>query len=154
MAAMFAAIGDTPYGIMLLLHILAVMVAFAPAFVHPILGSQLRAGGDDGGFRSAMAAMYGNGRRIYAPALIVAGILGFGLSGMSGGVYALSQGWLIASIVVWIAMNGLLHAMILPGERAVGQGDDTGQKRVDTGGMLIALLLLVMLFLMIFKPGA
>ena len=31
---MFAAIGDTPYKIMLLVHILAIMVAFAPAFVH------------------------------------------------------------------------------------------------------------------------
>jgi uncharacterized membrane protein len=149
---MFAAIGDTPYGIMMVLHILAVMAAFAPAFVHPILGGQLRSDGDSG-YRSVMTRVAGNGRRIYAPALIVAGVLGFGLSGMSDGVYALSQGWLIASIVVWIAMNGVLHALIIPGERAVGAGDDAGQRRMDLGGAAISVLLLVMLYLMVFKPG-
>ena len=149
---MFAAIGDTSYNIMLLLHILAVMVAFAPAFVHPVLTGQLRAD-DNSGFRSVMTRLSGNGRLIYSPALIVAGILGFGLSGMSDSVYSLGQGWLIASIIVWVAMNGVLHALILPGERSVAAGDDSGQRRTDIGGAAIAILLLVMLYLMVFKPG-
>ncbi len=149
---MFAAIGDTPYNITLLLHILAVMIAFAPAFVHPLLASQLRADGDP--VRQAVLShMIGNGRRIYAPALIVAGLLGFGLSGMSEDVYPLSQGWLLASIVAWIAINGVLHAVIIPGEKAVAAGDESGQRKLDLGGGILTMLLLITLVLMIFKPG-
>ena len=43
---MFAAIGDTPYNIMLLLHILPGVVAFAPAFSHPLLASAMAKAGD------------------------------------------------------------------------------------------------------------
>lgn len=149
---MLAAVGNTPYNIILFVHILLVLAAFAPAFVHPLIASQTK--GMEGGARRAMfTAMAGNGRRVYAPALILTGLLGFALSGMSEGVYAMSQTWLIISAIIWIAMNGVLHAMILPGERAIAGGDDSGQGKVDTGGMIISVLLLVMLFLMVFKPG-
>ncbi len=149
---MFAVIGDTPYNIVLALHILAMMAAFAPAFTHPILFSQSEAL-DEQGRRKMLGFMAANGRRIYAPALIVAGFLGFALSGMSDKIYEMSQGWLIGSFIVWIAMNGVLHAVILPAEKAVTAGDDGAQKRVDGGGAAITVLLLVMMYLMVFKPG-
>ena len=149
---MLAVVGDTPYNILLLLHILLAMAAFAPAFVHPLVANQIK-GMEPSGRQAVLTAIAGNGRRIYAPALIVTGLLGFGLSGMSDGVYALSQGWLLASIIIWIAMNGVLHAILLPAERAVAGGDDSAQGRVDLGGAVLTVLLLVMLYLMVFKPG-
>ena len=148
----FAAVGDTGYNIMLFLHILTAFVAFAPAFVHPFLGEQSKQL-DEGSKRQVYGFILQNGRRVYLPALVVTGILGFGLVGMSSDVFELSQGWVIASIIVWIAINGILHAVVIPAEKAVGAGDDSAESRIAAGGMLATVLFLVMLYLMIFKPG-
>ena len=149
---LIAAVGDTPYRIMLILHVLTAMAAFAPAFVHPFLTNQSKGLGDDG-HRTMMGHLLANGRRIYAPALIVTGVLGFGLQGMSSGAWEFSQGWIIGAIVVWIAMNGVLHGLIMPNEAKMADGDAQAQKLVDMGGMIITTLLIVMLYLMVFKPG-
>lgn len=146
------AVGDTPYRIVLLLHILTVLVAFAPAFTHSLLANQTRALDGDGR-QTVIGFMAVNGRRIYAPALILTGLLGFALQGMSGGAWGFGQGWFIAAIVVWVAMNGILHGMLLPAERKLAAGDASGEAGVQRGGMLMSLLLLVMLYLMVFKPG-
>ena len=147
-----AAVGDTGYNIMLLLHIVTAFVAFAPAFVHPFLGEQSKQL-DPGSRRQVFGFLVQNGRRVYLPALVVTGILGFGLVGMSSDVYELSQGWVIASIIVWIAINGILHAVVVPAERAVHSGDDSAEGRLTAGGMAATVLFLVMLYLMIFTPG-
>ncbi|MBT8240200.1 MAG: hypothetical protein KJN63_03130, partial [Acidimicrobiia bacterium] len=72
-----AAVGDTGYNIMLLLHILTAIVAFAPAFVHPVIGEQAKQI-DSGSRRQVVRFMVQNGRRVYLPALLVTGVLGFG----------------------------------------------------------------------------
>ena len=114
---MFAAIGDTPYNIVLFLHILTGVVAFAPAFTHPVLAAKMEQAGFDG--RSTVVSYIASyGMKIYGSALIVCGLLGFGVAGMSDEVFKMSQGWLMTAIIVWIAMNGVLHALILPGEKA------------------------------------
>lgn len=152
-----ADIGDTGYNIMLLLHILAMFVAFSPAFVHPFIDQDTRELG------SARQAIFTNiskrGMRIYGAALIVGGLLGFGVSGMSDDgtgelVYRVSDGWILASVIIWVAMNGVLHAMIIPGEKAVSQGDESQVGKVALGGQLITVMFLVTLYLMVFKPGA
>lgn len=147
-----AAVGNTPYNIVAVLHILTAMVAFAPIFVYPFLANRFTETSGDGP-NATWGSVMANSRRIYGPALIVTGVLGFGLSGMSDGVYALSQTWLILSIIVWIAMNGLLHAVIVPAERALAGGDTSAKARVDQFSPVLALLLVVMLYLMVFKPG-
>ena len=50
-------------------------------------------------------------------------------------------------------MNGVLHGMLLPAERALASGDESARQTVDTGGLIMTVLLLVMLYLMVFKPG-
>ncbi len=147
-----AVIGDTPYNIVLFLHILTAIVAFAPAFVHPILGNQSKS--VDAAERSRwLGFMVQNGRRVYAPALIVTGLLGFALQGMSDGVWEFGQAWIILAVIVWIAMNGILHALILPSEQALAGGDERAESRLAISGATITVLLLVMLYLMIWKPG-
>ena len=149
---MIAAVGDTGYNVMLFLHIVTVIVAFAPAFVHPLLQNQTRV--LDGGNRAKVVGILAaNGRRIYAPALILAGLFGFAMQGMSDGAIKIGQTWFWLAIVIWLAMNGVLHGLILPAEKAVAAGDDTASKRIDTGGMILSGLLLVMIYLMVFKPG-
>ncbi len=148
---MLGLIGDTTYNIVLLLHILSAIVAFAPAFVHPFIANQMRDGGE--GRTRLMGFIVQNGRQVYAPALIVTGLLGFFLQGLSDGVWEFSQTWMWGAIVVWIAMNGILHAVIIPTERAMAQGDESTANRLNVAGPAISILLVVMLYLMIWKPG-
>lgn len=148
---MLARIGDTSYNIVLLLHILSAFVAFAPAFVHPFLGAQMKNAPE--GRTPLMGFIVQNGRRVYAPALIVTGLLGFGLQGLSDEVWGFDQTWFWAAILVWIAMNGILHAVVIPTERAMAEGDESTANRLDIAGPAITILLIVMLYLMIWKPG-
>ena len=69
-------------------------------------------------------------------------------------VYSVSDSWVWPAVVLWIAMNGVLHGMIIPGEKAIAAGDDTTGKRAEIGGMLITVMFLATLYLMVFKPGA
>lgn len=153
----YAAFGDNLYNTFLLLHVLTAMAAFAPAFVHPFLTTQSKAMQSERGV--LMSFIVANGRRVYAPALVATGILGFGVAGLSKSpgtdelVWQMSQGWLITAFIVWIAMNGVLHAIIFPAEKAIAAGDDSAGKRLDLGGGMISILLVVQLYLMIFKPG-
>ncbi|MFT7645951.1 MAG: putative membrane protein [Candidatus Poriferisodalaceae bacterium] len=148
---LLAAVRDTPYNIMLILHILTAMAAFAPAFAHPLITTQGREF-DGASRRTLMGFLVQNGRRVYAPALILNGLLGFALAGMSDKVYSMSDTWLVLAFVAWIAMNGVLHGVIVPAERAMSNGDFSAERRVSAGGAAISLLLLVQLWLMVFKP--
>ena len=149
---MIAAYRETGYNVMLFLHIVTAFVAFAPAFVHPLLANQTKA--LDAANRGRVLTMIaGNGRRIYAPALILTGLFGFAMQGMSDGVIEFSQTWFWLAIVVWLAMNGVLHAVVLPAERTVAGGDESAAKKVDAGGIALTVLLLFMLYLMVFQPG-
>ncbi len=152
MISIFAGVGDTPYNVMLLLHILTAMAAFAPAFTYAVVEAQL--GSEDASIKSwAYAKFARNGRMVNSPALLISGLLGFGVAGLSDKVYSMSQGWLIAAFIVWIAMNGVVHAVLLPGERALADGDTSAQGKVNLAGGLTGVLLLIQLVLMIWKPG-
>lgn len=147
----FAAVGDIGYNILLFLHVVAVFVAFSPLFVHPFLAR------DTAGDYTVRSLVYGGiakrSMRIYGSALVVGGLLGFGLSGLSEDVYPLTDIWLLVSIIVWIAMNGVLHAMVFPSEKAIAAGDDVDTRKAEIGNIIITALFLLSLYLMIFKPG-
>ena len=150
---MLAAYRETGYNVVLFLHILTALVAFAPAFVHPLLANQTKAL-DSTARGKVLQMMSGNGRRIYAPALILTGLFGFAMQGMSDSVIEFGDTWFWLAILVWIAMNGVLHAVLLPAERAVADGDESASSKVDTAGIVLTVLLLVMLYLMVFTPGS
>lgn len=129
---------DTDYRIFFFLHILSVVVAFAPAVLSVLPG------GRDG----ALATLERAGRTVYAPALILAGLFGILLVVTApGDIFEMSQTWISLAFVVWIAMNGVFHAMVLAGQR---QGDAA---KVGNGQAIMTVLLLVMLYIMIWKPG-
>lgn len=148
-----ASIGDFAYNFTLLLHLLAVICAFAPAFVVPVLmrGPE---GRSDTGARAALGALVGNEYRIYAPALVLAGLLGVGLVLQSGGAFSLADAWISAAFVVWFLMIGVLVGLLVPAEKRVAAGDAGAAGLVRAFGGGIHLLLVVMLVLMIWKPGA
>ncbi len=151
-----AELGSTPYKILLLLHLVAVIVAFGAPFANPViyrLSARDGAGGTVAGAQAAAAT------RISIPALLIAGLLGFGLSGLSKvpGTdelqYRLSQGWLSAAVLIWLGQAALYFFAIVPALKKVGAGDEAAAGRVAMFTGIVHLSLLVMLWLMIWKPG-
>lgn len=148
---LIAAYRDTGYNIVLFAHIVAVLVAMAPAVVHPIL-FEMEKRRDDGD-AVALAGRIAPTGRIYAIAVIVAGVIGFGLISMSESAIGWGDTWVWLSIVVWIALNGVLHGAMLPAERALADGDRSAMAKIERVGPALGLMVLVLVYLMTVKPG-
>ena len=131
---MVLAAGTTAYNIVELLHILTVLVALAPVFVHPLLRKQLRSV-DGTGHQHLVVAMAANARRLYAPALIVAGLLGIALIEMSEDAISMTEGWVIAAIVIWVVdeRDPARHDHARP-EGAGRRGCVCGHRQAPGGG--------------------
>lgn len=121
---------------LLLLHLLTAIVAFAPAIIAVVPG------GRDG----AAGVLERAGRLVYGPALILTGLFGILLILENEGI-EFSDTWISLAFVVWIAMNGVFHALVLAGQK---QGDDS---KVVNGQAIMTVLLVIMLYLMIWTPG-
>lgn len=147
-----AAVNSGLYKLLYLGHIVTVLVAFAPAVIHPILAAQTKADGE-GTFRAVATHMATNGKRIHFPALILAAAFGLALVIVSDEVWAFDQTWVSLAFLVWFAMAGVVSGMIMPAERKVAAGEADAESKLNMGGQIITGLLLVMLYLMIWKPG-
>lgn len=150
---MLAAIDSTAYNLVLLLHILSAIVAFAPAFVWPIINVQTRQRGV-----KVPAEVAGqvpvNNVLLHGPALVLTGVFGILLVVLSDEVWEFSEPWISGAFLVWFALLGVLFGLLVPAERKAATGDADAAKKGAMFGGFIHLLLLVMLYLMIFKPGA
>lgn len=140
------------YKLLFLGHIVTFLVAFAAAVIHPILSVQVKDDGE-GALQRLAAHMAANGRRIHFPALILTAAFGIGLVLVSDDVWGFDQAWISLAFLVWIAMCGIVSAMIMPGERKLAAGDLEAEKKIALGGQIVTVLLLIMLYLMIWKPG-
>ena len=142
----------TGYKILLVLHILAVVVAFAPNFVWPFVSVRLKKAGKAVGPTIGELAQ-GNSLKIHGPALALAGIFGFGLVGMSDQAWDFSQAWIMAAMTVWFLMLGVVFGLMAPAEKAAAQGDAGAEKLLSAAGGILHLLLFAELCIMVFKPG-
>ena len=128
---------STGFNILLVLHLLTAVVAFAPAVVAVLPG------GRDG----VVGVLDKAGRQVYAPALILTGLFGILCIVTSDEAFEFSDTFISLAFVVWIAMNGVFHALVLAGQK------ENDAAKVVTGQQIMTLLLLAMLYLMVFKPG-
>jgi uncharacterized membrane protein len=149
-----AAYGDGLYKLFFLGHMASFLVAFAPAVIHPILGAQTKADGDPTALARLSGHMAGNGRRIHLPALVALGAFGLAMVFTSDEVIGFDQTWVSLAFLVWIGICGVVTGLVLPAERKLAAGDGTAEATVQRAGQLVTLLLLVMLYLMIWRPGA
>lgn len=149
-AMIIAAYMDNAYRVTLFLHVLTVLVAMGGAVGHPLLFALegKRADGDV----VALAKRIETPSRIYAISYGITGIIGFGLISM--GDWSFGSAWIWLSIILWIASNGVLHAMMLPAERAVAGGDESAMAKINQIGPILSLMILAVVFLMTVKPGA
>jgi len=136
---------STGYKIIGTLHILAAIIAFGPLFLYPALQ---RAGA---GAKIARLHL-----RMTLPALAVTWALGMGLVGMSkpegsdDAIFKMSQTWIILALIAWVILMLVGWFMIRP---ALSDDSPTARGRLASGVGISHLLLVVLVYLMVFKPG-
>lgn len=148
-----------------LLHILAIIVAFAPAFVWPLIGRQARkATGAPGAAAATTAPSPGRlVSRVLSPvvhgaALILAGLFGIILVAITDGL-KFNQTWVSIAFLLWFLMIALMFIALVPTERRLASADLEGERRVAIEQRLsmfygmMHLLLVLMVIDMIWHPG-
>jgi uncharacterized membrane protein len=136
---------STGYKIVGVLHILAAIIAFGPLFLYPALQ---RAGA---GARIARLHL-----RMTLPALVVTWALGMGLVGLSKpdgadeSIFKMSQTWVILALIAWVILMLVSWFLIRP---ALSDDSPAARSRMASGIGISHLLLVVLLYLMVFKPG-
>jgi uncharacterized membrane protein len=142
------------YRLFFLGHMISFLVAFAPAVINPILAAKVKGDGDEGSLIRLSGHMASNGRQIHFPALLALGGFGIAMVLTSDPVWSFGDTWVSLAFLVWLAIAGLVLGLLLPAERRLAAGDLAAEKQVAMGGQVTTVLLLVMLYLMIWKPGA
>ena len=130
---------STGYRIVGIIHILAVIVAFGPLFVYPSLQ---RAGAE-----ATIAKLH---LRLVLPALALAGVLGVALVEMSDDAWEFSQTWVVLALIGWVVLMLVSWFLIRPSLTDVSE---QARAKMASGIGVTHLLLIVMLYLMVFKPG-
>lgn len=144
---MLAAVGDTPYNIVRLVHLVSVIIGSGLLFSVPIMAVQARR---EGGKQTQQLIDNAAATLIF-PSLLVAGIAGGALVGMSDDFWDFSQTWLSVGGAVWVAILALVVAVYPPSYLRVF---NVSEQRARMLGGLLHLALAVMLVLMIWKFGA
>ena len=147
-----AAYGSSLYKLLFLGHMIAFVVAFAPAVINPVLMAKTKADGDTAARGRLVEHLASKGLQILLPALVVLG--GFGIALVLEGDWDFGDTWVSLAFLVWLGLGGVVTGLLMPNERKLAAGDAAAERLVDRGGQLVTLLVLVMLYLMIWKPGA
>ena len=135
-----AAVNDNAYNIVLLLHLLSVIVGTGAAFLAPALLSREQKVSKLGS--SPMSSLLGN---VMSPALLLGGVFGGALVGMSDDVYDFGQTWLAIGGGLWLLAVGSAALAFPPS--FITLPDVTGKRALLYGVLHISLA--VMLILMV-----
>jgi uncharacterized membrane protein len=163
------------YKFVLLLHIMCAIVGFGAVFLNGLYAAQIRARAGTPGALAISEANYAVSN--VAEKLIYAvPILGIILIPLSDDAWKFSQGWISASLVLYIIGVAVSHTVMIPGHRRMnalmgelgaagpppaGASGPPSQvvemeqigKRMAAGGLFLDVLLIVIVYLMVFKPG-
>lgn len=166
--------GDA-YQFVKVLHILAVVVGFGAVSLNGVYGLQAKARRGREGLAIA-EAMHTVTTKVAIWFIYAVPVLGILLILMSDDLFKFSQAWISMSFVVYIAIMGLAHAVQIPNVRRmlelmrelaagapgaaaaggpppqVAELEQRGKQAAVVGGTL-NLLMVVAIFLMVFKPG-
>ena len=131
---------STGYQLLGVLHILAAIAAFGPLLVYP----SLRRAGDN----ARLAKLH---MSLSLPALVLVWVFGMGMVGTSKDNFEMSQTWIVISLVGWVILMAVSWFLIRP---AITDTSEAAAKRFSAGIGVTHVLMIVILFLMVFKPGA
>lgn len=138
-----AAINDNSYNIVLLLHLISIILGTGAVFVTPVLIAKERQK-----LISPAICEQVMGQLI-SPSLLLGGVFGGALVGMSNDVYDFGQTWLAIGGALW--MIAVLCAVLVFPPTFVNLPDFTIKKSILSG--ILHLALAGMLVLMVWKPG-
>lgn len=131
---------STGYQVLGLLHVLAVIVAFGPLFLYPALQRN--------GETRTVAKMH---MMLSFPALVLAWVFGMGLVGMSDKAIEMSETWIIVSLIGWVVLMLVSWFLIRP---ALTDTSEASRGRLAAGIGVTHLVVVVVLAMMVFKPGS
>lgn len=169
--------GTTGYDVVLVLHILAVVVGFGTVMLNGIRGAEAKKRPGPGGL-----AIGESGHRLNTVAeyfIYAVPVFGIGLVLMSDGNWEFSQTWVWLSLVLYIIGIAVSHAVLIPAEKRMNAlaaelvaagpqpaGATAGgpppqvlemegleKKKLAPAGAFLNLLVVIVVFLMVFKPG-
>jgi len=151
------------YNLVLVLHILAVIIGFGGMFIAGFYGNEARDRPGPEGLAVAETTLKVTGR---FPSIAVGAvpILGILLILMSDDTWKFSEAWISLSFLLYIVLMGLATGIQVPAIRKLvalrsgAQGAQSGEmqalgKKAATVGAIVNLLWVVILVLMVFKPG-
>lgn len=166
------AVGDDSYDLVLLLHILAAIIGFGAVFLNALYGAQVRARRGSEGLAILQANFLVS--KVAEYFIYAVFVLGFVLVLMSDDVWSFGDTWVWLSMLLYIVGLGLSHGILQPSVRrmialmeemetagppAAGPPPQAAEmeeigKRVGVTGAALNILLVVILYVMVFKPGA
>jgi uncharacterized membrane protein len=148
---------------LLFLHVLGAIIAFGPTFAYSIMGSLAAKEPQHANFSSRQVAAIGNG--LVYPLAVVQGVTGLLL--IFAGSFRVESLWLALGITLYVIAlvyaltvqrNALHHLIELtsspppPGATGPSPEITATVKKIQRGGMLLGLLIVIIVFLMVVKP--
>jgi hypothetical protein len=147
--------GTGAYKVFLTLHLLSVIIGFGPWFLNGLIPAR------------AMSAEPAEGKALSRANLQVSTVSQFAIYGVvvfgaatlgSAHKHTIDFGdaFVWVSIILWVAIVGILHGLILPAQRALAEGSGdraTLTQRQSLGAALLNLLVVVAVVLMVWEPG-
>jgi uncharacterized membrane protein len=169
-------VGSTGYDIVFVLHLLAVVVGFGTVMLNGIRGAEAKKRPGPGGLAIGESGHLVNSvaeKFIYAVPLF-----GIGLVFMSDDVWSFGQTWVWLAIILYVVGIGVSHAVMIPSEKRMNvlagelvsagpppSGAPAGGpppqvvemealgKKMAAAGALLNVLVVIVVALMVFKPG-
>src|SRR3954468_2437053 len=169
-------ITSTAYKIVLLLHILCAIVGFGTVFLNGLYGAQAKRRPGPGGLAIQEANLFVS--KIAEYFIYAVFILGIGLVSMSDDAWKFSQTWIWLAMLLYIVGIGVSHGVLFPNAKKMrdlsaelvaagpppagappGPSPQVAEmerrgKTLGAASTFLHLLLVAILVLMIWKPGA
>jgi len=152
-----------PY--VLFLHVLGAILAFGPTFAYSIMGSMAGKEPQFANFSTRQTEAIGN--RLVYPLAVFQGVTGVLLI-WAASFNVMGTGWLAAGIVLYLItltyaltiQRNTVHHLIELTSTPPAPGSPPNPeipatvRRIQRGGIFLALMIVVIVFLMVVKPGA
>jgi len=152
-----------PY--LLFLHVLGAILAFGPTFAYSIMGSMAGKEPQYANFSTRQSEAIGN--RLVYPLAVFQGITGVLLI-WAASFNVIGTTWLTLGIVLYLitliyaltVQRNAVHHLIELTSTPPAPGSPPNPeimatvKRIQRGGMFLALMIVIIVFLMVVKPGA
>ena len=164
------------YKLCLVLHILCAIVGFGAVFLNGIYGQQMKTRLQSGRAAEAIGIYEANlmVSKIGEYFIYAVLVFGFALIGLSDSAWKFSQTWIWLALVLYVIGLGLSHGVMMPTVKRMGvlmhemasgpppAGGPPPQaaemaslgQRMGVVGPVLNVILIVILFLMVWKPGA